>query len=133
MLESGTDGHIRITQMPALPIPIERPKFVMPEKAEYLYLENSGEDEDNAKTSLTTFDKIKIAYRLVPHVFHFLRGLFMKNWKTTVGAIVAGAATALQAFGIISIPADVQMYIVGVAVFIIGLFAPDAKKNEPAN
>jgi hypothetical protein len=50
----------------------------------------------------------------------------MKNWKTTLGAIVAGAATVLQALGIVEIPAEVQTGIMSVALFIIGIFAKDA-------
>lgn len=115
--------------MPALQIPIERPKFEVPKEAEYIFVKSDTEQPDKLGFAKT----LKLFWELVPYTYQLLKGLIMKNWKTTLGAIVAGVATALQAFGIISIPADVQMYIVGVAVFIIGLFAPDAKKNEPVN
>ena len=57
----------------------------------------------------------------------------MKNWKTTLGAIIGGLATILNVLGIVEIGTEVQMAIVTLGLFIVGLFAGDAKKDEPAN
>ncbi len=54
----------------------------------------------------------------------------MKSWKTTLGAIIAGLAGILNALGIVVIPADVQVGVLTVAMFIIGLFAADDKTSE---
>ncbi len=120
---------VRITRAPLERVNITRPQYVAsPEPVEPLPL---PERQETLYTNdITLWAKISLYGKLARYLFITITGIVMKNWKTTVGAIVAGIATALNAFGVINIPTEVQMYIVGVAVFIIGLFAGDAKKAE---
>ena len=53
----------------------------------------------------------------------------MKSWKTTIGAIIAGIAGILNALDIVSIPSDVQVGILSVALFVVGLFAKDESND----
>ena len=94
-----------------------------PEFAEQQELDSSPVGDWEVKVSL--WNKIKVALKVI-ELINLLRGINMKNWKTTLGAIVAGAATVLQALGIVEIPAEVQTGIMSVALFIIGIFAKDA-------
>jgi uncharacterized membrane protein len=71
-----------------------------------------------------------IALQLTPHLVKLIVGIIMKSWKTTLGAIIAGLAGILNALGIVTIPAEVQMGILTTALFIIGLFAQDGKTND---
>lgn len=114
--------------------PIEHPEVEVPRPAELL-------PEDKSYYDLTAWDKItltigdtikhaKVAMVTLPHLITFIGGLAMKNWKTTIGAIIAGVATVLSALGIVAIPAEVQTGILAVALFIIGLFARDASNKD---
>jgi len=69
---------------------------------------------------------LEIAAKLSPHIVKLIYGMIVKNWKTTITAIVGGAAVVAQAlFGVV-IP---QEAIIATMVFLIGLFASDAKKE----
>lgn len=70
---------------------------------------------------------IKITARLTPYFVQLIIGSKMKNWKTTLGAIIGGLATILNVLGIVEISAEVQMAVVTLGLFIVGLFAGDAK------
>lgn len=122
----------RITHAPTHPI--ERPSVEVPRPAELLPEDKSYYDLTAwEKITLTIYDTIKytkVAMVTLPHLITFIGGLAMKNWKTTIGAIIAGVATVLSALGIITIPADVQTGILAVALFIIGLFARDASNKD---
>lgn len=72
----------------------------------------------------------KLIASMTPHLVKLIYGLIMKSWKTTLGAIIAGVAGILNALGIVTIPADVQMGILTTALFIIGLFAQDEKSTD---
>lgn len=98
-----------------------------PEFAEQQELDSSPVGDWEVKVSL--WNKIKVALKVI-ELINLLRGINMKNWKTTLGAIVAGAATVLQALGIVEIPAEVQTGIMSVALFIIGIFAKDATPKD---
>lgn len=50
----------------------------------------------------------------------------MKDWKTTLSAVVTGVAWLLAAFGF-EVSAEVQNAIVVVGLFVTGLLAKDAK------
>lgn len=76
---------------------------------------------------------IKITARLMPHFVQIIIGSKMKNWKTTLGAIIGGLATILNVLGVVDISAEVQMAVVTLGLFIVGLFAGDAKKTESSN
>lgn len=72
-------------------------------------------------------DKIVYAWimlRLVPHLFTILKGLLMKNWKTTVTGVVSAVALIVNSFTGYAIP---QEAITAVAIFVIGFFAEDSK------
>lgn len=77
------------------------------------------------EVKLSLWDKIQAALEII-YLLQTIRGATMKNWKTTVGAIIAGAATVLQALGVVEIPPEVQTGIISVALFVVGLFASDA-------
>lgn len=53
----------------------------------------------------------------------------LTNWKTTLTAIVGAIAAIVAAFGI-QVSTEVQIAIVTVAMFLIGLFAGDADQNS---
>lgn len=52
----------------------------------------------------------------------------MNNWKTTLTAIVGAIAAIVAAFGI-QVSTEVQIAIVTLTMFLIGIFAGDAKNN----
>lgn len=54
----------------------------------------------------------------------------MKNWKTTVTAIVGVAAYTLTKLVGVEIPEPVQESILVVTIFVVGLFAKDAGNHE---
>lgn len=64
--------------------------------------------------------------RLVPYVFQIFYGVIMKDAKTTITAIVGAVAYITNSLFGIGIPQDA---IIAVTVFVIGLFASDAKKD----
>lgn len=76
---------------------------------------------------------IKITARVTPYFVQLIIGSKMKNWKTTLGAIIGGLATILNVLGVVDISAEVQMAVVTLGLFIVGLFAGDAKKTESSN
>lgn len=113
--------------------PIEHPEVEVPEMATPL-----PEDRSNweltpwEKLTLTIDDTLKYtnaAMHALPYLVKLFYGVTVKNWKTTIGAIIAGVATVLSALGIVAIPAEVQTGVLAVALFIVGLFAGDAKKD----
>jgi hypothetical protein len=53
----------------------------------------------------------------------------MKDWKTTVTAIVTGVCAILSSFGIV-IPDTWTGIIIAVGVIILGYFASDQKKSD---
>ena len=73
----------------------------------------------------------KHGVNLTPHFISLSWGLLVKNWKTTLGAIVGAIAYVLNATGVVQLTAEIQMAVVTVALFIIGLFSADAKKEQP--
>lgn len=123
----------RITRAPYMPVTIDRPEPEPAIPAQPLPLPVYEE-------STSVFDKIASAWRMVrvavsvtPYFFKLIVGAKMKNWKTTIGAIIGGIATVLNVLGVMEIGADVQMALVTIGLFIVGLFAGDAKKDESSN
>ena len=53
----------------------------------------------------------------------------LTNWKTTLTAIIGAIAALVAAFGI-HVSSEVQLAIVTITVFVIGLFAKDAANDE---
>ena len=83
-----------------------------------------------AESLAAAWQTTKIIAVITPHIVKLIIGLAMKSWKTTLGAIIAGLAGILNALGIVTIPADVQMGILTTALFVIGYFAADDKTAE---
>lgn len=67
--------------------------------------------------------KTKMMVALLPFAYSLSKGLIMKNWKTTVAAIVGAIAYVINAVFGLPIPSDA---IIATAVFFIGLFAKDS-------
>lgn len=51
------------------------------------------------------------------------------NWKTTLTAIIGAIAAVVAAFGI-QVTTEVQLALVTVIVFFIGIFAKDGSNHE---
>lgn len=127
---AGEWSEPTITPVAPLVIPIERPKFsTVLEYARPLPETSIVSDE-------SIIDKVKYYARaaaliagLTPHLVTLIIGLFMKSWKTTIGAIIAGASGILSATGVITISPEVQSAILTIALFVVGFFAADAKPN----
>lgn len=123
----------RITRAPYLAVTIDRPEPEPPIPAQPLPLPVREEQKTFKEKIASAWRMVRITYNLTPYLVKLFVGAKMKNWKTTIGAIIGGLATILNVLGIVEISADVQMAIVTLGLFIVGLFAGDAKKNEPAN
>lgn len=65
----------------------------------------------------------------VPNFYLILKGKIMKDWKTTLTGAVGLLATIVGYFGF-DFPVEVQVSIVSVTVFIIGLFSKDSAPTE---
>ena len=61
----------------------------------------------------------------VPSFYLILKGKLMKDWKTTLTGAVGLLATVVGYFGF-NFPTEVQISIVSLTVFVIGLFSKDA-------
>lgn len=61
----------------------------------------------------------------VPSFYLILKGKIMKDWRTTLTGAVGLLATVVGYFGF-DFPVEVQLGIVTVAMFLIGLFSKDA-------
>lgn len=123
----------RITRAPYMPVPIDRPEPEPPIPAKPLPLPVREEPTTLADKIASAWRMVRIGYNLTPYLVKLFVGAKMKNWKTTLGAIVGGIATVLNVLGIIEISAEIQMALVTIGLFIVGLFAGDAKKNESDN
>ena len=78
-------------------------------------------DADDS-VGLTLWQKV----RLIPYMFTIIRGVVMRDWKTTVTGLVGAIAYGLNAmFGVV-IP---QEAIVTVVLFALGYFAGDSKED----
>lgn len=123
---------VRITRAPLERVNITRPQYVAsPEPVEPLPLPERQQTLYTQEKSV--WAKIGLYGRLARYLFITITGIVMKNWKTTLGAIIGGLATILNVLGIVDISADVQMAIVTLGLFIVGLFAGDAKKDDAGN
>ena len=61
----------------------------------------------------------------VPSFYLILKGKLMKDWKTTLTGAVGLLATVVGYFGF-NFPTEVQISIVSLTVFVIGLFSKDS-------
>lgn len=74
--------------------------------------------------------KTKLVVALVPYLINFIEGIVMKNWKTTLSAIIGALAVLLNTLGIVEMSTDVQLAIVSLAMFFVGLFSKDSEKAD---
>lgn len=114
---------------PIGPVETEKPEKLIP-KAEPeptfpVLSEIESKPVGGWEVKLSLWQKIQAALKIID-LLQTIRGFNMGNWKTTIGAIIAGLATVLQALGIVEIPPEVQTGILSVALFVVGLFAKDA-------
>jgi len=68
--------------------------------------------------------------RVTPYLVQLIYGVLVKNWKTTISAVVGAIAMILNALGVIELSTEFQMAIVTVVLTLIGFFSADAKKEE---
>lgn len=116
----------RITRAPLITPPIDRPPF---NAAEY----RPAQPLQVPQAPASLGDWLRggwMVVRLSPYFISLAWGILMKNWKTTIGAIVGAIGYILNATGVINLTADVQMAIVTIALFVIGLFAGDASASN---
>jgi hypothetical protein len=64
----------------------------------------------------------QLAARVTPHVITIIRGMIMKNWKTTLSGLVTAGALFAKVKWNIDIPTE---GIVAVGLFLIGYFSKD--------
>lgn len=94
----------------------KRPDYVEPTPRIPLVM--GTKEEEN----ISTFTKLWVSIKLLPYLYKLIIGLSVKNWKTTISAGVGAIAMLVNAFTGVTIP---QEAIVGIALFLVGLFAKD--------
>lgn len=120
-----------ITSVAPLPFYVKGTHTVdIPKPAKPLPMGVADEGTTLWQSLTNVYNYTKIGIVLMPTLVKLIYGLIVKNWKTTIGALIAGLATVLNALGIVDIPAEVQTGIMAVALFIIGLFARDASNKD---
>lgn len=123
----------RITPAPYRNGQVTRPSTVLPEEATPI-------EEDFDWTELTPWEKVQVktdeivetikwGALLSPYILRTTVGIIMKNWKTTVGAILGAIALVLDTLGIIELSQEFISAMTLVIVTIIGFFAADAQKQ----
>jgi len=87
-----------------------------------LHLEQSHVvDNSQAKPSI---------FGLIRHLYSIIKGLLMKDWKTTVSGIVAAVAYGVHAIWGFYIPEIVTNSVISLALFAIGYFSADKPSNK---
>ena len=112
--------------------PFKKQIFKVPEQTVPEKIELSKELLKEAELpyqELTVFEKARLVVGVVPFVYQYLKGRFMKDWKTTLSGAIGGVAYLLGAFGF-SVPQPVLDGIIVTALFFIGLFSKDSPKAE---
>jgi Na+-translocating ferredoxin:NAD+ oxidoreductase RnfE subunit len=67
---------------------------------------------------------------IVRHLYTIIKGLLMKDWKTTVSGIVAAVAYGVHAIWGFYIPEIVTNSVISLALFAIGYFSADKSTNK---
>lgn len=112
--------------------PFKKQTFKVPEQMVPEKIELSKELLKEAELpyqELTVFEKARLVVGVVPFVYQYLKGRFMKDWKTTLSGAIGGVAYLLGAFGF-NVPQPVLDGIIVTALFFIGLFSKDSPKAE---
>jgi hypothetical protein len=93
------------------------------------------EAQRKRQTELGAGEKFQRAWslttKIIPLLFKIIVSFYMKDWKTTVTAIVTAVAAITAQFGF-DLGAEVQTIIISVGMCLVGYFAKDAKKPEEA-
>ena len=103
--------------------PVQRPdRGPMDDNKRFVDLPKSSLRWPDYEPRLTLWNQV----RLIPYMFTIIRGVVMRDWKTTVTGLVGAIAYGLNAmFGVV-IP---QEAIVTVVLFALGYFAGDSKED----
>lgn len=78
---------------------------------------------DNSEAKPSIFGLIRYFYQIV-------KGLLMKDWKTTVSGIVAAVAYGVHAIFGFYVPEVVTNSVISLALFAIGYFSADKPANK---
>lgn len=113
--------------------PFEKHVFVVPKQEPVPLIKLDDELLKQAEVpyqELSLYEKARLVVNLVPFIYQYLKGRFMKDWKTTLSGVLGGVAYLLGAFGF-HVPQPVLDGIIITALFFIGLFSKDAPKQTP--
>lgn len=67
---------------------------------------------------------------LIRYFYQIIKGLLMKDWKTTISGIVAAVAYGVHAIWGFYVPEIVTNSVISLALFAIGYFAGDKPSNK---
>lgn len=70
-----------------------------------------------------------VVLKIIYYIIKFFTGFIMKDWKTTIGAIVSVLGLVLKIFNV-ELPPAVSEGLIAIGVFIIGFFATDKAKGN---
>lgn len=123
-----------ITKVEPLRVEIARPKSepVKVRELRSLPVETWRDDAQdlNAWERLRHYGKLgSMTIGLVPKLFNIIRGLTMKDYKTTITGVVGALALIVGTFTGLHIGPEVQTAIVALTVAAIGWFAGDSNKD----
>jgi hypothetical protein len=130
-MKSESDGSNReplITRVATRLVEIKRDTNLTPFRSSRLPLEQITINENNDEYELEERDRpsiISTAFRLVPLFIKLLKGLAMKDWKTTTTAVLGGVAAIVNWLTGVTVPTEVIAFITMIAGFY---FSGDAKK-----
>lgn len=103
---------------------IERPQDFMVVPVNRLpVFPQQAQTVDNSESKSTIFGLIRYFYQII-------KGLFMKDWKTTISGIVAAVAFAVHAIWGVYIPEIVTNSVISLALFAIGYFSADKPSTK---
>lgn len=69
-------------------------------------------------------------FGLIRYFYQIIKGLLMKDWKTTISGIVAAVAYGVHAIWGFYVPEIVTNSVISLALFAIGYFAGDKPSNK---
>ncbi len=69
-------------------------------------------------------------FGLIRYLYTIIKGLLMKDWKTTVSGIVAAVAYGVHAIWGFYIPEIVTSSVISLALFAIGYFSADKPAKQ---
>lgn len=69
-------------------------------------------------------------FGLIRYFYQIIKGLLMKDWKTTISGIVAAVAYGVHAIWGFYVPEIVTNSVISIALFAIGYFSADKPSNK---